>query len=133
MRFFSIGCYESIPKIIISIDRPNTTDINNYTTLYRFKQLLVSVCLISTVQILKIFEFAIKYVQFSNSEHIHFTNSICNNITRVKNHIHNVHQFNNQIVYSQQYSQRRSSIFTLFLSTSIEFTVQISNLSYKHS
>jgi hypothetical protein len=85
----------------------------------------------------KIFEFATQHVHFSNSEHIHFTNSIHNNIhnniTRVKNDIHNVVQFNSQIVYSQQYSQHRSSIFTLFLSTSIEFTVQIPNLSYKQS
>jgi hypothetical protein len=92
---------------------------------------------ISPVHIQKIFEFATKPIQFWNSEHIHFTNSIHNNIhnniTRVKNDIHNVDQFNSQTVYSQQYSQHRSSIFTLFLSTSIEFTVQIPNLSYKQS
>jgi hypothetical protein len=45
-----------------------------------------------------------KHVQFSNSEHIHFTNSIHNNIhnniTRVKHNIHNIDQFNSQIVYS---------------------------------
>jgi hypothetical protein len=51
----------------------------------------------------KIFEFTIKPVQFLNSEHIHFTNNIHNNITRIKTYIHNVDQFNIQIVYSQQY------------------------------
>jgi hypothetical protein len=84
---------------------------------------------ISPIQIQKIFESATKLLQFLNSEHIHSTNNIHNNITRVKTDIHNVNQFNSQIVYSQ----RRSLIFTLFLSTSIEFTVQIPNLSYKQS
>jgi hypothetical protein len=84
-----------------------------------------------------------KPVYFSNSE---FTGIYTQDIHKIVHttsldftvHIHNIDKFNSQIVYSQQcsqhrskiqYSQHRSSIFTLFPSISIEITVQRSNLS----
>jgi hypothetical protein len=84
--------------------------------------------------ILKIlFEFAMKPVYFLNSEFtVIYIQDIHKNIHTTSLeftiHIHNIDKFNSQIVYSQQYSQHRSSIFTLFPSISIEITVQISNL-----
>jgi hypothetical protein len=80
-----------------------------------------------------------KPVYFSNSEFtVIYTQDIHKNIHTTSLeftvHIHNIKEFNSQIVYSQhrskiQYSQHRSSIFTLFPSISIEITIQRPNLS----
>jgi hypothetical protein len=79
-----------------------------------------------------LFEFAMKPVYFLNSEFtVIYTQDIHKNIHKTSLeftvHIHNIDKFNSQIVYSQhwskiQYSQHRSSIFTLFPSTSVEIT-----------
>jgi hypothetical protein len=81
-----------------------------------------------------LFEFAMKHVYFSHSEFtVIYTQDIHKNIHTTSQefivHIHNIDKFNSQIVYSQQYSQHRSSIFTLFQSTTIEITIQRPNLS----
>jgi hypothetical protein len=81
-----------------------------------------------------LFEFAMKSIYFSNSEFtVIYTQDIHKNIHTTSLeftvHIHNIEKFNSQIVYSQQYSQHRSSIFTLFTSISIGITVQRPNLS----
>jgi hypothetical protein len=84
-----------------------------------------------------------KHVYFSHSEFtVMYTQDIHKNIPMISLeftvHIHNIDKFNSQIVYSQQYLQHqskiqysphRSSIFTLFSSTSIEIIVQRPNLS----
>jgi hypothetical protein len=80
-----------------------------------------------------------KHIYFSNLEFtVIYTQDIHKNIHTISLeftiHIHNIEKFNSQIVYSQQrlkiqYSQHRSSIFTLFSSISIEITVQRLNLS----
>jgi hypothetical protein len=80
-----------------------------------------------------------KHIYFSNLEFtVIYTQDIHKNIHTTSLeftvHIHNIEKFNSQIVYSQQrlkiqYSQHRSSIFTLFSSISIEITVQRLNLS----
>jgi hypothetical protein len=80
-----------------------------------------------------------KPVYFLNSKFtVIYTQNIHKNIHTTSleftAHIHNIKKFNSQIVYSQhwskiQYSQHRSSIFTLFPSISIEITVQRLNLS----
>jgi hypothetical protein len=75
-----------------------------------------------------------KPVYFSNLEFaVIYTQNIHKNIHATLLefivHIHNIEKFNSQIVYSQQYSQHRSSIFMLFPSISIEITVQRPNLS----
>jgi hypothetical protein len=113
------GCYQSIPKIIIAIGWLKTVDINKCHAWPISKTL---------------FKFAMKSLYFSDSEFtVIYTQYIHKNIHKTSLeftvHIHNIDKFNSQIVYSQhrskiQYSQHRPSIFTLFLSTSLEITVQ---------
>jgi hypothetical protein len=84
-----------------------------------------------------------KPIYFSNSEFtVTYTQDIHKNIQTTSLeftvHIHNIEKFNSQIVYSEQYSkhqskiqysQHRSSIFTLFPCISIDIIVQRPNLS----